>query len=108
MICVADSGSTKTDWRVVDLANEERIDFSTIGLNPFFVSEHVIAQTVAEAKPDGMGAQVEAVYFYGAGCSSPRRNVVIEKGLRDVFPNATIEVYHDLKSPEKFKKLMEI
>lgn len=96
MICVADSGSTKTDWRVVDLANEERIDFSTIGLNPFFVSENLIAQTVAEAKPDGIGVQVKAVYFYGAGCSSPRRNVVIEKGLRDVFPNATIEVYHDL------------
>ncbi|MEQ9187859.1 MAG: hypothetical protein RLP15_08995 [Cryomorphaceae bacterium] len=96
MICVADSGSTKTDWSVVDLTNGLQAEFHTIGLNPFFVSENIVAETVNEAKPPGLSKEVTAVYFYGAGCSSPRRNQVIERGLKEVFSNARIEVFHDL------------
>lgn len=96
MIIIADSGSTKTDWQIVDPRSGSYQEFSSIGLNPFFVTDKLVARTVSEAKPDGIGENVQAVYFYGAGCSSPKRNEVIERGLREVFPKAKCEVYHDL------------
>ena len=37
MILVADSGFTKTDWRLID-KNGKRTSFETIGFNPYFIS----------------------------------------------------------------------
>ena len=35
MILIAESGSTKTDWVLIDESNEKQY-FKTIGFNPFF------------------------------------------------------------------------
>ena len=93
---MADSGSTKTDWLVVDPKRDRQHSFHTIGLNPFFVNDVMVAQTLQEIVPGDLAQQVTHVYFYGAGCSSETRNAVIFKGLDVVFPSAVIEVYHDL------------
>ena len=45
MILIADSGSTKTDWRLVD--SESKIhQFSTQGFNPYFQSKEEISAEI--------------------------------------------------------------
>lgn len=93
MILVADSGSTKTNW----LAADGKL-IQTVGLNPlFYNTEKVLevlhhSQLLVDYKP-----RITQVYFYGASCSSPERNRVIEEALSAFFENAqTIVVEHDL------------
>ncbi len=95
MVLVAESGSTKTDWLFTHQLNAEPIN--TMGFNPFFhTSETVSSAILANAALSENAKNVTHVYFFGAGCSSPERNLEIEKGLEAVFTNAKIEVSHDI------------
>jgi glucosamine kinase len=94
MILVADSGSTKTNWLTSDSALME-----TIGFNPFFHTSEAIYEELAKSADLGkIRSQVTEVFFYGAGCSSPERNAIVNKSLKQFFLNATIHVDHDLKA----------
>lgn len=97
MILIIESGSTKSDW--VLLNQGEKTYFSTIGLNPYFHS----AQDVEAAIRNNSGLlamsdMVSAIYFYGAGCSADHLNAIIEKGIKNVFTNAIVSVDHDLNA----------
>lgn len=68
MILIADSGSTKTDWCLI---NDEsyRKDISTKGMNPYQQSEEQLANEVDTALISQLPTTtIEKVYFYGAGC----------------------------------------
>lgn len=97
MIVVADSGSTKCDWIVIDHSGEF-IRTHTMGFNPFFHPSELIerelrANDTLMANHD----KVSEVYFYGAGCSSEDRNRVVHNALIAVFPMVnTVKVDHDL------------
>lgn len=97
MILVADSGSTKCDWLLIDDTNQ-RQKTNTMGFNPFFHSTELIHQKLTENELLNASAnEIEEVYFYGAGCSSPGRNLIVEEGLRKIFVNAkVVMVDHDL------------
>lgn len=97
MIIVADSGSTKCDWVLVS-SNGDEISTKTMGFNPFFHSSEFIVEELSknpvltQYKDD-----LTAAFFYGAGCSSDERKLLIENALRRVFPNLTeCKVEHDL------------
>lgn len=71
MILIADSGSTKTDWCVVEQGQLVR-QIGTKGTNPFFQSEEEISNEIVTALlPQLENNAFEAVYFYGAGCAFP-------------------------------------
>ena len=95
MIVVADSGSTKADWKII--GNEKIKSISTMGFNPVFHSDDQIFnelnKTLVPAIPVAEALQV---YYYGAGCWDERKKAIVEKALRKVFNNANIEVQHDL------------
>ena len=94
MILIADSGSSKTDWRLID---EDAISqFSCIGLNPYFVDKTIVASELNETFSGIHKEGVTEIHFYGSGCSSESRNTIIAKGAKQVFPAAIIHVYHDL------------
>jgi N-acetylglucosamine kinase-like BadF-type ATPase len=96
MWIIVDSGSTKADWQVVheDLSQET---IHTIGFNPFYFNEEGIATELKKSLVSKINAdKVKAVYFYGAGCSDAFRCAIVSGGLYRVFPNAKIEVEHDL------------
>lgn len=96
MILVADSGSSKSDWRLA-LPDSKPLAFSTKGLNPFFVSEKEIArviQDVPEVIP--YAEEISEVYFFGSGCSSPDRREMVSNALSQLFVNAFISVETDL------------
>ena len=95
MKLIADSGSTKTDWV---LCNNEIIGrYSTIGYNPFFIQEEGIVASLESTLIAQLGeVDITEVYFYGAGCSSADKRMVVQKALEKVFVSARCEVNHDL------------
>ncbi len=96
MLIIVDSGSTKADWQIIH-ADGTRELLTTMGFNPFFHDEDRIE---SELKKDFVQKvavdDVQAVYFYGAGCSDAMRCDIIKRGLQRIFINANIEVLHDL------------
>ena len=76
MILIAESGSTKTDWVLVDDENQITI-YKTMGFNPFFHSSEFIAGKIKESEEFYKASKnVERLYFYGAGCSSNDMNQI--------------------------------
>ncbi|MBD1398565.1 hypothetical protein H9Q13_15440 [Pontibacter sp. JH31] len=96
MILIADSGSTKTDWRVIN-ANQEYEQVNTTGINPQYLeTEKIYAIFETELLPQLKEKNISTIYYYGAGCSSPERNKRVEDALRRAFPGSVIFVDHDL------------
>lgn len=96
MILIADSGSTKCDWMMLEDGHTV-LEFSTMGFNPYFHSSEVIRQKLKEKTELAPNiAAVNHVFFYGAGCSSKDLKAIVTKGLQSVFKNARIAVGHDL------------
>ncbi len=96
MILIADSGATKTDWRLAD--SERKIhQFRSKGFSPYMQTSEEIADLIKLDLGDKFNhQQVTNVYYYGTGCSSEDNRQVIYKGMITNFPNAKIEINHDL------------
>ncbi len=95
MILIADSGSTKTDWCLVENGQVvQRI--LTKGTNPFFQSQEEISQEVEEALlPQVKDYSIESVFFYGAGCAFPEKNEIVRLAIAQHI-KAPVEVGSDL------------
>lgn len=97
MILIADSGSTKTEWCLVEKDRAPR-SFVTGGINPYQQTEeeidgeikNVLYPRVQEDIP-----LIESVYFYGAGCAFSEKNRILEEAIHSCIP-ARIEVDSDL------------
>ncbi|MBN2731079.1 MAG: hypothetical protein JXR26_01495 [Balneolaceae bacterium] len=92
---IADSGATKTEWRIVS------DDFSdtifTEGLNPYYHTTQSITDVLKTSLlPELNGARVDKIYFYGAGCDSEKRDQIVFEALEFCFSDASIEIQHDL------------
>jgi glucosamine kinase len=68
MILIADGGSTKTDWRLVN--DQQSISFQTPGLNPFILSQEQIIEILSESGLNEYKKQVSHLYYYGAGLAN--------------------------------------
>ncbi|MCO6501377.1 MAG: ATPase [Vicingus serpentipes] len=95
MIIVADSGSTKTDWRLVKNDNEI-LPFNTIGFNPYFITGDSVIHELTNSELLKISGDVSRVFFYGAGCSSLENNQILQKALATFFKQAKVEVEHDM------------
>lgn len=96
MLFVVEGGSTKADWLLSD-GNKTIARFNTIGFNPYFHSSDFIYNTLSADTELGAYADVaDEVRYFGAGCSSPDKNKIVEDGLKRYFKKAKIHVDHDL------------
>jgi N-acetylglucosamine kinase-like BadF-type ATPase len=95
MILIADSGSSKTDWRMIRV-DQTIGQATTKGFNPFYQPPAFFQAEVAGALVPLVDEGVSDIYYYGTGCSSPQNRETIETVLKMVFPQATVEVNHDL------------
>lgn len=98
MQLIADSGSTKTAWRLIKNENTI-IPLETIGYSPQYITtSEMIADLMAVLVPQlsVSSNEVTNVAFYGTGCSTPRTVSIVQLALESVFENATIDVNHDL------------
>jgi glucosamine kinase len=96
MIIIADCGSTKCDWLLVQGGRDQRLE-NTVGFSPFFHTSAEIQDIVTTqllTKID-KGA-VKEVWFYGTGIHDEHRAEQVATALRACFPNAEVAVEHDL------------
>jgi N-acetylglucosamine kinase-like BadF-type ATPase len=93
MLVVVDSGSTKADWKFGP-AEENLI--TTKGFNPFFHDRTFILEELQKSALAAFAEQVTELNFYGAGCSSAERNLIVYGPLTEFFPNAKVLVDHDI------------
>lgn len=94
MILIADSGSTKTDWCILDLTTVNR--FATEGFNPYFTTTDKIAAALVKHFPSSISfSDIAEAHFYGSGCF-PDKVQVIRDAIRSVCPNALVNVQLDL------------
>ena len=93
MILIADSGSTKTAWRLIH--NDGIKQFATGGINPNSMSLAACLESINELKKDVVFNNISELYFYGAGINAVNINNWTST-LQQTFKNATIEVANDL------------
>jgi glucosamine kinase len=95
---VADSGSTKTDWVIVDENSQFAEEIKTMGFNPYFQTSEFIFNEVLRAFKDSkvVADDVIEVNYYGAGCSSEEKNNTVASALQLLFRKAVVHINHDL------------
>ncbi len=95
IILIADAGSTKTDWAIVE--GGKFLFTQTKGINPYFDNTETTAEKIA-ANPviSKQKDHVDKISFYGAGCSDEKRNKEISNYLKDIFIKASIDVHSDI------------
>lgn len=97
MIAVIDSGSTKSDWIIVDRQGNQLFDkVRTKGLNPAILSEKKLRKIVnsSEVLHDERD-NITHVFFYGAGCGTEKPRLMLQEILQDYFTNAQVSVNED-------------
>lgn len=101
MILLADGGSTKVDWRLVEGTKEIK-QISTKGANPFFRSREDISEEINKViNPVLNGHTIDSVHFFGAGCASPEKNKIVRDAIADNIKTSHIEVNSDLVAAAK-------
>lgn len=93
MKIIADCGSTKADWALIDSDGVQMV--STVGMNPVHQSVEQMADIIAEVARVAKGA--DEVYFYGAGCAEMGAEGM-EHAIRMAFGGnvGSVSVYSDM------------
>jgi glucosamine kinase len=92
---IADSGSTKTDWRLIYPDGHIK-QARTTGINPYFQSKEEISLALQNELMPTLDTVIGEVYYYGAGCSAPDKQAIIKEVLLESFPEATVAVNDDM------------
>lgn len=94
---IADSGSTKTDWRLVH-SNGDMHRVQTDGLNPYYqTTAQMVATLQDQLLPRLKTSAVTKAFFYGTGCTGPTVNSTVADALQTVLPNLQqVEVNSDM------------
>ena len=101
MILIADSGSTKCTWAECSVDGEIVKLHQTVGFNPKYTNDKSLLAELHKSSLETIKAKVTEIYFYGAGCSSKKRNEALKNSMKQFFLNAKITVKHDLEAAVK-------
>ena len=93
MKLIADSGSTKTAWAVVENPNNV---IKTDGINPIFMDSAQIENTLRTQLVPNIAETITEVYFYGAGCANEEKNNIVKRAIQSVFGDIKVEIASDL------------
>src|SRR5690554_713585 len=95
MQLIADSGSSKTDWRFIK--DDGSIDqLQTIGINPYLISEKELIESLKRDFSNQKLENISKIDFYGAGCGSTKNAEKIKSVLAKVFSCKDIFVADDM------------
>jgi N-acetylglucosamine kinase-like BadF-type ATPase len=96
MILIADGGSTKADWILLDLLGNQKFKTRTEGLNPAVFSENALHQRLeTNAELAEVKNVVTELYFYGAGCGTEKPTLLLKSIFEKYFKNAKVTVKED-------------
>lgn len=96
MILIADGGSTKCDWILLDNTGEIVLKTRTLGLNPAVFKEKVLLERILENKDlENSKDKVKQLFFYGAGCGTETPRLILQEIFKSYFTNASVTVKED-------------
>ena len=99
-ILIADSGSTKAEWCLIN--GEKKKNIFTQGISPYFLNTNEIEQLLAtELKTKLKDNEPDEIYYYGTGCANPENVKSVARALKATFSKAKINVTHDLMGAAK-------
>ncbi len=97
MILIADAGSTKTSWVMV---NNERMligKFESGGLNPTVFDEETLSKNIARnSEMLNHAPYIRQIYLYGSGVDDKVAYEKLYKVLSEIFDEAEIYIYSDM------------
>jgi N-acetylglucosamine kinase-like BadF-type ATPase len=97
MILIADGGSTKCDWVLLDSKGEVVLKTRTRGLNPAVVPQDDLYERIRENEDlKQVFEKVNQLDFYGAGCGTKTPRQILTDVIGEIFPNAKVLVQEDL------------
>jgi N-acetylglucosamine kinase-like BadF-type ATPase len=100
MKLIADSGSTKTDWCLIN--HQKKLYFKTQGLNPYFNSAKSFCDILqTELKEKLPKVKIQEIYFFGSGCTPGEKTTFVKNCLKNIFSVDKIEVESDLLGAAK-------
>ena len=94
MMLIADSGSTKTTWCMIDCDNSVKT-CTTGGINPFQLGLEEIVHLL-ETEFTLSRIAISGIWFYGAGCAFPDKNRMVADALSHYFGVSDIHINSDL------------
>jgi N-acetylmuramic acid 6-phosphate etherase len=95
MVLIAESGSTKTDWRL--LTGKEIRSFATGGLNPYHSSVREIEEELGKLDLQGDERNIHEIYFYGSGVANEAMKQIIHSSIQKrIGVHAYIQIEDDL------------
>lgn len=97
MVAIVDSGSTKSDWVILDDFKKVFLKTETIGFNPNFIHRELITPEIQKnSNLMLVKNSITKVFFYGSGCGVKKNCETIQEELIKVFTKAEIIVKEDL------------
>jgi glucosamine kinase len=96
MIIIADGGSTKTNWCLLN-EDGKKIYFNTEGYNPYYVDTEYIKNSLKNGLPQDLEFEkIKEVNYYGAGVHNEEKASIVADALSSVFTKSKVFVGHDL------------
>lgn len=95
MRLIADSGSTKVDWRAISDDGTVKSIY-TEGINPVFQTKDYIVDIFRQKLLPELGSGVKEIYFYGAGVLSPEISQILSDAFKEVFPDSVCYAASDI------------
>ena len=96
MILIADSGSTKTDWRIVDgvaIVGQTQ----TVGFSPYYQDANSIAAELQTNLIPHCKGKIREVFYYGTGITNDEKAGVLRTAIKKVFSSLEyIDVQSDV------------
>ncbi len=95
IILIADSGSTKTEWRAVKEGVRSKV-ICIIGAESFLCDSREDVRTLRKEMPEMEGLSVDRIWFYCTGVSNAAKAEMVRKALSDFFGSGELVIGSDL------------
>lgn len=100
MILIADSGSTKVDWRAI--SNDGTVlELTTEGINPVFQTKEIILSIINDKLVSAFGKDITDIFFYGAGVVSAEMGELLGTYFSEVYPGCKTVADSDILAAAK-------
>ncbi len=83
MILIADSGSSKTNWRLID--GQKEYSLNTKGINPYHARPDEIKNELESLDLGVKESEIDTVCFYGSGLANDEMKAVVREHLLKRF-----------------------
>jgi glucosamine kinase len=100
-ILIADSGSTKAEWCVIENGKKKKTIVTT-GISPYFLTQDQIIQLLQkELLPKLSTFTFSKIFYYGTGLANETHVKMFQLLFKKLFGKASITVNHDLMGAAK-------